>query len=65
MCVCMWCVKNLRTKLKKKEARNKKRETVADGSSGRGRVDTVDGGSEGEETLPGTKKYFQPLAFNY
>ncbi|EFN64803.1 hypothetical protein EAG_03573 [Camponotus floridanus] len=54
-------------KPKKKEVWNKKEETVADGSGGRERDGTIGGSSDGrrEETLPGAKKYFQPLAFNY
>lgn len=59
-------------KKRKKEVRNKK-ETMAGGSSRHGRDGTADGGGggggggdgRGEETLPGAKKYFQPLAFNY
>lgn len=36
---------------------------VADGGGGDG--DGGGGSGRGEETLPGAKKYFQPLAFNY
>lgn len=55
--------------------RNEKEETMADGSGRHGRDGTAgavaggggggSGGGRGEETLPGAKKYFQPLAFNY
>lgn len=43
---------------------------MADDSGRHGRDGTVgavagDGSGRGEETLPGAKKYFQPLAFNY
>lgn len=52
--------------------RNEKEETMADGSGRHGRDGTAgavagggSGSGRGEETLPGAKKYFQPLAFNY
>ncbi|KAL0125879.1 hypothetical protein PUN28_004737 [Cardiocondyla obscurior] len=58
----------------KKKVEKKKDETMADGSSRHERDGTAgavagagcsgDSG-RGEETLPGAKKYFQPLAFNY
>lgn len=65
--------RRIRGKKKKEEeeVRNKKDETMADGSGRHGRdgtADAVAGGGDGgrrEEMLPEAKKYFQPLAFNY